>query len=131
MTWTIAVTMLFLFSCNLAKTSGFVTHTIETGGEERETKVAVPASPSGPRMIIFALDGAVPAGMMDDIKNLQMPHLKELLGNDQGDGLFEHAYAAPHALSILPSSTIADWSSIFTGSVPAWDGIPGDEWFDR
>ena len=82
-------------------------------------------------MIIFALDGAVPAGMMDDIKNLQMPHVKELLGNDQGDGLFEHAYAAPHALSILPSSTIADWSSIFTGSVPAWDGIPGDEWFDR
>ena len=127
----IAVAMLFLFSCNLAKTSGFVTHTIETGGEERETKVAVPASPSGPRMIIFALDGAVPAGMMDDIKNLQMPHVKELLGNDQGDGLFEHAYAAPHALSILPSSTIADWSSIFTGSVPAWDGIPGDEWFDR
>ena len=130
-TYIAAFAMLFLVSCNLAKTSGFVTHTIETGGEERETKVAVPASPSGPRMIIFALDGAVPAGMMDDIKNLQMPHVKELLGNDQGDGLFEHAYAAPHALSVLPSSTIADWSSIFTGSVPAWDGIPGDEWFDR
>jgi len=130
-TWTIAVAMLFLFSCKLAETSGFVTHTIETGGEERETRVEVPASPSGPRMIIFALDGAVPAGMMDDIKNLQMPHVKELLGEDEGDGLFEHAYAAPHALSVLPSSTIADWSSIFTGSVPAWDGIPGDEWFDR
>ena len=82
-------------------------------------------------MIIFALDGAVPAGMMEDLKNLQMPHVKELLGNDQGDGLFEHAYAAPEALSVLPSSTIADWASIFTGSVPAWDGIPGDEWFDR
>ena len=123
--------MLFLFSCGLAKTSGFVTHTIETGGEERATKVEVPASPNGPRMIIFALDGAVPAGMMEDLKNLQMPHVKELLGNDQGDGLFEHAYAAPEALSVLPSSTIADWASIFTGSVPAWDGIPGDEWFDR
>jgi hypothetical protein len=130
-TYLVAVVILFLFSCGLAKTSGFVTHTIETGGEERATKVEVPASPTGPRMIIFALDGAVPAGMMDDIKNLQMPHVKELLGEDQGDGLFEHAYAAPEALSVLPSSTIADWASIFTGSVPAWDGIPGDEWFDR
>ena len=130
-TYIIAVVMLFLFSCSLLKTSGFVTHTIETGGEERATRVEVPASPNGPRMIIFALDGAVPAGMMDNIKNLQMPHVKELLGNDQGDGLFEHAYAAPEALSVLPSSTIADWASIFTGSVPAWDGIPGDEWFDR
>jgi hypothetical protein len=127
----IGVVMLFLFSCSLLKTSGFVTHTIETGGEERATRVEVPASPTGPRMIIFALDGAVPAGMMDNIKNLQMPHVKELLGNDEGDGLFEHGYAAPEALSVLPSSTIADWASIFTGSVPAWDGIPGDEWFDR
>jgi Type I phosphodiesterase / nucleotide pyrophosphatase len=130
-TYIIAVAMPFLFSCSLLKTSGFVTHTLETGGEERATRVEVPASPNGPRMIIFALDGAVPAGMMDNIKNLQMPHVKELLGEDQGDGLFEHAYAAPEALSVLPSSTIADWASIFTGSVPAWDGIPGDEWFDR
>jgi hypothetical protein len=130
-TYVIAGAMLFLFSCSLLKTSGFVTHTIETGGEERAAPVEVPASPTGPRMIIFALDGAVPAGMMDNIKNLQMPHVKELLGNDKGDGLFEHAYAAPEALSVLPSSTIADWASIFTGSVPAWDGIPGDEWFDR
>jgi hypothetical protein len=130
-TYIVALVMPFLFSCGLAKTSGFVTHTIETGGEERATRFEVPASPNGPRMIIFALDGAVPAGMMDNIKNLQMPHVKELLGEDQGDGLFEHAYAAPNALSMLPSSTIADWASIFTGSVPAWDGIPGDEWFDR
>jgi len=82
-------------------------------------------------VIIFALDGAVPAGLMDAIKSLEMPNIRELLGKDQGSGLFEHAYAAPHALSVLPSSTIADWASIFTGSVPAWDGIPGDEWFDR
>jgi hypothetical protein len=82
-------------------------------------------------MIIFALDGAVPAGLMGAIKSLEMPNVRELLGKDEGNGLFEHGYAAPHALSVLPSSTIADWASIFTGSVPAWDGIPGDEWFDR
>ncbi len=126
-----AAVSLFLFSCGLIKTTGFVTHTLKTGGEERAASAEVPASENGPRMIIFALDGAVPAGMMQGMKDLQMPHLKELLGNDEGDGLFEHGYAAPEALSILPSSTIADWASIFTGSVPAWDGIPGDEWFDR
>jgi len=130
-TFAIAVALLFLFSCGLAKTTGFITHTLKTGGEERSSPVEIPASTTGPRMIIFALDGAVPADLMHGIKSLQMPHVKELLGNDLGDGLFEHGYAAREALSVLPSSTIADWASIFTGSVPAWDGIPGDEWFDR
>ena len=60
-------------------------------------------------MIIFALDGAVPAGLMDSINSLEMPNITGLLGKDLGRGLFEHGYAAPHALSVLPSSTIADW----------------------
>ncbi len=123
--------LLFLFSCGLLKTTGFVSHTIRTGGEERIAPVEVPASPSEPRMIIFALDGAVPAGLMDAIKSSRMPYISALLGKDEGDGLFEHGYAAPEALSVLPSSTIADWASIFTGSVPAWDGVTGDEWFIR
>jgi Type I phosphodiesterase / nucleotide pyrophosphatase len=123
--------LLFLFSCGLLKTTGFVSHTIRTGGEERVAPLELPASPSGPRMIIFALDGAVPAGLMEAIKSTQMPSMSEVLGKDEGNGLFEHGYAAPEALSVLPSSTIADWASIFTGSVPAWDGVPGDEWFNR
>jgi hypothetical protein len=32
---------------------------------------------------------------------------------------------------VLPSSTIADWSAVFTGQAPAWDGVTGDEWFVR
>ena len=82
-------------------------------------------------MIIFALDGAVPAGLMEAIKTPHMPYISALLGKDEGNGLFEHGYAAPEALSVLPSSTIADWASIFSGSVPAWDGVAGDEWFIR
>src|SRR5215471_18353044 len=101
----IAAAVLFLFSCSLTKTTGFVTHTLKTGGEERTAPVEMPASPTGPRMIIFALDGAVPAGMLQGMKDLQMPHIKELLGNNEGDGLFEHGYASPEALSVLPSST--------------------------
>jgi hypothetical protein len=34
-------------------------------------------------------------------------------------------------LSILPSSTIAAWSAIFTGTAPAVNGVVGDEWFER
>ncbi|MGO9060188.1 MAG: alkaline phosphatase family protein [Candidatus Binataceae bacterium] len=82
-------------------------------------------------MIVFAMDGAVPAQLMQTIESGQAPHIAALLGNDHGNGLFEHAYAAPNALSVLPSSTIADWSAIFTGSTPAQDGITGDEWFVR
>jgi hypothetical protein len=130
-TFVIAAILLFLFSCRLLKTTGFVSHTIKTGGEVRIAQVELPASPTGPRMIIFALDGAVPAGLMEAIKSSKMPHISALLGKEEGNGLFEHGYAAPEALSVLPSSTIADWASIFTGSVPAWDGVTGDEWFIR
>jgi hypothetical protein len=130
-TFITAATLLCLFACGLLKTTGFVSHTIKTGGEERISPVAKVASPTGPRMIIFALDGAVPAGLMDALRSSQLPHISALLGKDEGNGLFEHGYAAPKALSVLPSSTIADWASIFTGSVPAQNGVTGDEWFTR
>ena len=32
---------------------------------------------------------------------------------------------------MLPSSTVADWSAIFTGEPPAVNGVTGDEWFVR
>lgn len=54
-----------------------------------------------------------------------------VLGGGKGAGLFEYAYAAPHALSILPSDTIAGWAAVFTGRPPAWNGVAGDEWFKR
>ncbi len=103
-TFIIAAILLFLFSCGLLKTTAFVSHTIRTGGEERIAPVEVPASPSGPRMLIFALDGAVPAGLTDAIKSPRMPYISALLGKDAGNGLFEHGYAAPEVLSVLSSS---------------------------
>ena len=90
-----------------------------------------PPPPAGTHVLIFAMDGATPAQFTEAVQSGHAPNIAALLGKDQGDGVFEHAYAAPHALSVLPSSTIADWAAIFTGSVPAYDGIPGDEWFER
>ncbi len=121
---TIAALVLLVSACAL------VTQTVETGGE-KQSKPVPPPSPAGTHVLIFAMDGATPAQFMDAVHSGHAPNIATLLGKDQGDGVFEHAYAAPHALSILPSSTIADWAAIFTGSVPAYDGIPGDEWFER
>src|SRR5262249_6141254 len=123
----LAITASFLLfaSCLL------VTHSIKTGGVQQLAKAAPRPVESGPHVIIFALDGAVPDQLMQAIHSGQSPNIARLLGKDEGNGLFEHAYGAPNALSVLPSSTIADWSSIFTGKTPAQDGVTGDEWFDR
>jgi Type I phosphodiesterase / nucleotide pyrophosphatase len=117
--------ILMLSSC------AFISKELQTGGEERLVKNAPPPHRTGPHVLIFAMDGACPKQFMDAVHSGRAPHLAGILGKDQGKGLFEHAYAAREALAILPSSTIADWTAIFTGSVPGYDGIPGDEWFER
>jgi hypothetical protein len=114
----------------LESACALVSQTLETGGE-KQFKPAVPPSPVATHVLIFAMDGATPAQFMEAVHSGHAPNIATLLGKDEGNGVFEHAYAAPHALSVLPSSTIADWASIFTGSTPAYDGIPGDEWFER
>jgi hypothetical protein len=120
---TLALTL--VASCTL------VTETIKTGGEQKLTRTAPPPKKEGPHVIVFALDGTTPAQLMEAIGAGHAPNLGGLLGRRQGAGVFEHAYAAPHAMSMLPSSTIADWSAIFTGTGPADNGVPGDEWFER
>lgn len=117
--------LMILPSCTL------VTETVKSGGEQRLAKTAPPPKKTGPHVIVFALDGATPAQLMTAVHSGRAPNLARLLGADRGDGLFEHAYAAPHGYAMMPSSTIADWASVFTGSTPADDGVTGDEWFER
>jgi hypothetical protein len=57
--------------------------------------------------------------------------IAKLLGEQQGNGLFKNGYSIQNALSILPSTTMAAWSSIYTGKPPAETGVPGNEWFVR
>ncbi|HUY18776.1 MAG TPA: alkaline phosphatase family protein [Candidatus Binataceae bacterium] len=121
----ILIVLLLLSSCTL------ISETIKTGGEQRLAKTAPPPKKPGPHVIVFALDGAGPVQLMAAVRSGHAPNLARLLGAERGNGLFEHAYAAPHAYSMLPSSTIADWSAIFTGAAPAVNGVPGDEWFER
>lgn len=113
----------------------FVAKTVSNGGERPISHPVVTtakASPAdGSRVIVFALDGAGYPQLMEAIRSGKAPHIAALLGKEKGDGLFEHGYSAPGVLSVLPSSTVADWSATFTGKPPAQNGVPGDEWFDR
>jgi hypothetical protein len=104
---------------------------LTTGGEEQLKPTGTAAVRGGPHVVVFALDGAGPDQLMDAIRSGKAPHIAALLGKERGAGLFEHAYAAPHALSVLPSSTIAAWAATFTGKPPAMNGVTGDEWFVR
>jgi predicted AlkP superfamily pyrophosphatase or phosphodiesterase len=111
------------WSCTL------ILETIWTGGQTPFDSNSPPSS--GRRLIIFALDGTMPDQLMQAIRSGNAPNLAGLLGKEEQQGLFEHAYAAPRAWSILPSSTIAAWAAIFTGAPPAANGVTGDEWFER
>ena len=117
--------ILLLGSCAL------ILDTLWTGGERQLDSTPPPTSASGPRLIIFALDGTPSDQLMQAIRSGNAPNLAGLLGRERGRGLFEHGYAASRALSILPSSTIAAWSALFTGTPPAANGVTGDEWFER
>ena len=132
MSWRNLLALLAIISALmlLQSSCGLITQTVETGGE-KQFKPERPIPLATVHVLIFAMDGATPAQFMDAVHSGHAPNIASLLGKDQGNGVFEHAYAAPHALSVLPSSTIADWAAIFTGSTPAYDGVPGDEWFER
>jgi len=95
------------------------------------TKTPPPVTPAGPHVLILALDGGGHDVLMQAIRSGDAPFIAALMGPQTGPELFAHAYSAPDVETILPSSTVAAWSSIFTGAPPADDGIAGDEWFDR
>jgi hypothetical protein len=82
-------------------------------------------------VLVFAIDGAGYHQLMHALRSGKASHLQTLLGREQQNGRFAHGYSVPNALSILPSTTVAAWSSIFTGKPPAQTGVPGNEWFVR
>lgn len=119
----------------LVEACAFMAKTVATGGERPVARPVVSTAKAPPavgsRVIVFCLDGAGYPQLMEAIRSGKAPHIAALLGKEKGNGLFEHGYSAPGALSVLPSSTVADWAAAFTGRPPAQNGVPGDEWFDR
>ena len=132
-------TILLLLHCSVAAiffalllnfTSCSSAKLLVEGGERQIKKNPRPPEP-GPYVLIFAFDGVGYNQLMEAINSGKAPAMAGLLGKDQGGGLYEHAYSVPNAVAILPSTTIAAWSAIFTGAPTAWNGVPGNEWFVR
>lgn len=101
-------------------------------GGEKSLREPLRAPTSGPRVLVIALDGVGDGALRQVLRSGGMPHLAALLGPLAADSnLYRHAYAAPGVLSVLPSTTLAAWSALFTGRPAGDNGVPGNEWFAR
>jgi len=131
-TWTGLMSAAALVLAILAQSScGVISKTVATGGEVPLKTVPPPKIPHL-RVIVFALDGTPRDQFMALVRSGKAPNIARLLGDQEEDpGLFDHGYADPDALSMLPTSTVADWSAILTGQRPGRNGVTGDEWFER
>jgi predicted AlkP superfamily pyrophosphatase or phosphodiesterase len=104
---------------------------VAEGGEKTLREPMRPAA-GGPCVLVIALDGVGDDELRAALRDGTAPNLRALVGAESGDpDLYEHAFAAPGVLSILPSTTMAAWSSVFSGEPPARTGVPGNEWFVR
>jgi len=101
------------------------------GGGEKQVKHHLRPAEPGPYVLIFGFDGAGYDQLMTAIQSGKAPAMAGMLGKPEGGGLYEHGYSVQNAVSILPSTTIAAWSAIFTGAPTAWNGVAGNEWFVR
>jgi hypothetical protein len=100
-------------------------------GGEKVLRDTLHAARGAPRVIVFALDGVGDGELRQALASGGMPRVAALLGRETEPRLYEHGWAAPGVLSILPSTTFAAWASVFTGHPAARTGIPGNEWFAR
>jgi hypothetical protein len=104
---------------------------LAASGGEKQLREPMRAAGTGPRVLVFALDGVGDEALLAAIEGGHMPRVAAFLGAAAGERLFERGYAVPDMLSILPSTTLAAWAALFTGSTPAHNGVPGNEWFAR
>ncbi|CAN5781995.1 hypothetical protein BH23GEM11_BH23GEM11_04990 [soil metagenome] len=92
-----------------------------------------PARPDGPHVLVLALDGVGAREFREAVGSGGMPQVAALLGAevDGETGLYAHGLAPDGVWSILPSTTYAAWTAVYTGAAVAESGVSGNEWFDR
>ncbi|HEU0054841.1 MAG TPA: alkaline phosphatase family protein, partial [Longimicrobium sp.] len=101
-------------------------------GGAKELRDPMRPARGAPRVLVFALDGVGDDELREVIESGRAPNISRLVGRPAGErGVYEHAYDVPGVLSILPSTTFAAWSSVWTGEPAARTGVPGNEWFAR
>ena len=107
----------------------------QTLGEDQVREVDDSLTPirGTTRVLLLCLDGVGHDVLRDVLRAERMPHLAQVMGqpDDDAQGLYERAYSVPKMLSILPSTTVASWASVFTGVGVAAHGVAGNEQFNR
>jgi hypothetical protein len=131
---TVAVVVLLVVgAAGVLLTSDSAREAAELAAEGGEITLREPMNPirDGTRVLLIALDGVGDEELRTMVESGRMPHLGRLFGAQRDEDLYAHAYAVPGALSIIPSTTMAVWASIFTGKPVSETGIPGNEWYAR
>ncbi len=115
------------------RNAGPVGEVLELAAQGGDRVLRDPMRPlrGGTRVVIFGLDGVGDDEFRRAVQEGDAPNIATLFGLEAGRDGYAHGYAMPDALSILPSTTMAAWSSVFSGHPPARSGVPGNEWFVR
>jgi hypothetical protein len=109
-----------------------ITKLIARSGNDELRPVSAVPPPAAPHVLIFALDGVGYDQFNDAIRLGASPNVDAVLGKPEPEnGFFEHGYSIPNAVSVLPSTTVDAWTATFTGTPPAFNGVTGNEWFER
>ncbi len=98
-------------------------------GESKRLREKTPGRSPRNGLLIVALDGVGRDLLYGMLADGELPGLESLLGG--GSRTLAHAHLVPDMTSILPSTTIAAWASLFTGEPPARNGVTGNEFFIR
>ncbi|MFL5381603.1 MAG: alkaline phosphatase family protein [Longimicrobiaceae bacterium] len=134
--WTLPLVALALLAAVLAvlsSRSGSELAELVAEGSNKVLRDPMRPARGAPRVLVFALDGVGADELDAVIRGGRARNLSRLLGPPlPGEpGVYRHAWAAPGVLSILPSTTYAAWTSLFTGEPAGRTGVPGNEWFAR
>lgn len=116
------------FSSRLGIAPSEIAGLVESGGD-RQLREPMRSPGEGIKVLLIALDGVGHGVLEQLLEEERLPRLGELLGARDGE-FFEHGVLA-RGMSVLPSTTMAAWASIYTGEPPAETGVPGNEWFVR
>ncbi len=111
--------------CESLETAGEVAELVASGGMF-ELRDPLREIVGGPRVLILALDGVGYDALVRAFDEGRFSRLSSGMGRAAGSLPEVHPM-----VTVLPSITLAAWTSLFTGSPPGVTGIPGNEWFER
>lgn len=110
------------------KTAQLILTDTERNIRDRDANSAA-NSPDHQPILFLPFDGVNRGLLYEMLREGEMPQLTDLLS---GEGKkFPHAYFDENLVSTMPSSTMAAWTTVITGTPPSEHGVTGNEFFIR